>query len=432
MTEFEVQPTRVLVPRLTGYGVQFNHHVFAKISREVGVTEQNVGQMESKVLLLRPQFVRIFFHHSAFADEDRMSSFQRAVELAERANATINITWQGGKATPERNMARFAEVLAGLANDPGGANVKWVTVSNEVNRTKITPAENEAMYRMLDRHLRQAGVREHLRFMGGDLTQEHQERWFTHMGTHMQDILDAYSVHIYWDYRQTQKFADRLDEVRRIVAGLPQPGRKPLFVTEFGVRGIKDTGLPIPGRHADGTPIGKTNVAGFQQAWFNVLAAQRGYPGTAKWDCYFGKYDKGIQAHYAIGRPQDGWPLFPAFSALRLFAAATEPDWHVVDVKHDGPPTTKQLAAYTDANGQRTVIGLDTRGAQLNGTSSEQVGYDIGGLPPNKRFQLVVWNRNGHGHNTLGAPVTTSSAGVAHVVAPLHSVFALTTKQVSV
>jgi hypothetical protein len=40
----------------------------------------------------------------------------------------------------------------------------------------------------------------------------------------MSDLLDAYSIHVFWDYWDTQKLVDRLTEVRAIVDALPESG----------------------------------------------------------------------------------------------------------------------------------------------------------------------------------------------------------------
>ena len=99
--------------------------------------------------------------------------------------ATINVTWQsGGVAQPDQSMRRFADVLAYLTRSRGLTNLSWATVQNEPNSTKITPAQNGAMYRALDRHLTAAGAREQIRFMGGDLVQTNQRAWFQYMATH--------------------------------------------------------------------------------------------------------------------------------------------------------------------------------------------------------------------------------------------------------
>jgi len=91
-----LQPAQVLVPSLAGYGAQLNQNVYAPISREIGVTDQNLPDMEAKVVGLQPQLVRIFFNRNAYGDADLMQSFVRTVELAQRAGSIVNVTYAGG------------------------------------------------------------------------------------------------------------------------------------------------------------------------------------------------------------------------------------------------------------------------------------------------------------------------------------------------
>jgi hypothetical protein len=428
--ELEVS-SRAVVPSSTGSGAQFNQHVYAAIS---GVPQGRFAEVERKVIRLRPQFVRIFYNdRQETAARDQLESFILVAELAQRAGATINVTWQSGGVTrPDQSMGRFADVLAYLARSRDLAGLRWATVQNEPNSTKITPAQNAAMYRSLDRHLMAAGVREQIRFMGGDLVQTNQRVWFRYMASHVADLLDAYSVHIYWDYWDTAKFPRRLAEVQSIVAGLPASGRKPMFVTEYGVRGRRGTKAPAPGTHADGTPLAQTSIAAFQHAWFQIVATQLGYVGTVKWDCYAGKYDRGTQAFSVIGPWRNRWPLYPTYHVLRLVTETTEPGWKVVTVERRGPSArTKQLTAFTGPEHELTILGLDAAGGTLNGVSPIEVTYTIGGLPAGATFTFVVWNRSGGGQNEVVGTIAADETGIATVAVPLHAVFALTTKPVS-
>ena len=94
-------------------------------------------------------------------------------------------------------------------------------------------------------------------------------------------------MHIFWDYWDADKLQDRLSGVRDVWDQEPADGRKPLYVTEYGVRGIKTfngVAQVDPGVWADGTPITQTNVNAFQHAWFDILSSRLGYLGTVKWD----------------------------------------------------------------------------------------------------------------------------------------------------
>jgi hypothetical protein len=426
ITDFALVPSSVLTPSFAGFGGQMNQHVYAQISQAAGVPPNPV-ELEDAVVGLQPQLVRIFFNNSEFTLPDRMDSFVRTAVLAQRAGATINVTWQGGS-FPEATAQKFTDVLADLIRNRGVDNLRWVTIQNEPNSTSITPEQNEQMYRLLDRDLVAAGLRDHIRFMGGDLVQNNQRAWFQYMADHMSDIVDAYSIHVFWDYWDTPKLQQRLTEVRAIVDSLPAAGRKPLYVTEYAVRGIRNYGgatLPEPGVFADGTPMRKANVNGFQHLWFDVLATKLGYRGTVKWDSYFAKYDNGTQAFYMINGPDEAWSRNPVYWATRLLTQTVRRGWRVVGV--DGAVGTKLVTAFTGAAGEVTVIGLDTSGATLNGVSPTQVTYSVAGLPALAQMHLFVWNRVGDGAVSDAGVVTTDGAGAATVTIPLHAVFALTT-----
>jgi hypothetical protein len=434
VTEFRVVSSSVLVPSFAGYGGQFNHHVYAAISRSVGVTDENVAEMERKMRELHPQFSRIFFTPAAFNDPDRMQSFHRAVRFAQSTGTTINITWQGGTFTvASGNVQKFADVLIDLVRNRGITRFRWLTIQNEPNRTRITPTQYEGFYRALDPYIQ--SIRGQVRYMGGDLVRgpdvgpPNQQLWFDYLATHMSDILDAYSIHVFWDYWDTVKLQERLIEVRKIVDNLPEAARKPLYVAEYGVRGVRRVeGERVfePGVWEDGTWITETNVSAFQHAWFDVLAARLGYMGTSKWDSYFGKYDNATQIFYMIGSPERGWPLHPLYHFIRLMTTTVKREWQIVGVD-SVPDTSRLLAAYVGKKGQRTVVGLDTAGAQLNTVSPTSVPYSIGGLPPSTKLSLAIWNEAGNGLAGPTKIVSTDAVGVVNITVPLHAVFVLTT-----
>lgn len=431
-TEFKVQESATLAQSFAGYGGQFNHHEYAAISRSVGVTDDNAKDMERKMRELQPQFSRIFFNQTAFSDPDRMQSFVRTVQLAQSTGTTINVTWQGGTlSVANGTIPKFAAVLIDLVRNRGVTNLRWLTLQNEPNRTRITMAQYEAQYRALDPYIQ--SIRGQVKYMGGDLVRApdvgppNQQAWFQYMATNMADIIGAYSIHVFWDYFDTQKLVDRLSEVRAIVAALPPAGRKPLYVSEYGVRGLRTfNGAPAgdPGVWEDGMPMAQTNVNAFQHAWFDILAARLGYVGTSKWDSYFGKYDNGSQAYYMIGSPADGWPLYPIYNSVRLLTSTVKQGSRTIDVD-SVPNTSRLLAAFAGKAGEHTVLGLDTAGAQLNTVSPTIVAYTIGGLPPSRSFALTIWNEAGDGLVGAPQPAATDAAGVVTVSVPQHAVFAL-------
>ena len=455
MAEFTLTDAAI-VPNLTGCGVQLNQHVFAKIT---GAPVGSFPDLEEKVRRLAPQFIRVFFNDGqgdggAGRAPARKESFLRTARLARDTGATINLTWQGGKLKTDddrkASIAQFADVLEHLVTREGLDKLRWVTIQNEPNTREkknkktgktpekiVTPERLDDMYEKLDRRLREKGLRQQIRFMVGDLIREspdNQQLWFEHMDRSLAGLMDAYSVHIYWNYFNVSKFEERLTEVRRFIAALPNTKTKPVFVTEYGVRGHNRP--PNPGIFKDGTaegqPLSKTNVAAFQQAWFLIRSMQLGYAGTVKWDCQHGRYDSTYNhRHYVIGPPTaEGWPLYPMYHLLRLVSLTTEPGWRVVKLKQTPETTTKKLVAVKGPGSALTILGLDSRGALDNSDSGKSVNYTIDVLRPNARFTLALWNRAGGGQLS-SEQLSANAEGVAKVTAPRHAVFALTTKSVS-
>jgi len=425
VSDVAVDPTSIIAPSLVGYGSQFNHSLF--LSRLNTLAPTDGASLQQKVTALGPRIVRIFFPVQALTDWQRLGSFQQVVRMAQAAGATIEVTWSGGYANIDSNMSRFARALAVLV-DSGVTNLRWVSLLNEPNSDAWDPPvpldTYERMYRTLDVALRGQGIRDQVHLMGGDLVQTNQTVWLTYMAQHMSDVLDAYSIHIYWDYWDTAKLESRLNEVKAIDLAT---GPRPIYITEFGVRGIRNAfGVTAdqPGIWGDlATPMAETNVSAFQLAWFNILASRLGYPATISWDAFNAKYDNGTQDFSCIG-PAPDFQLRPCYWLLRLFTETTEPGWRVVGVPGDSG--TRLVTAYAGPYGEFTVIGLDRAGGQRNDASGPLVSYSIGGLPPQTTFRLVLWNVDGGGELSNSPSVTTDALGVATFAVPQHAVFALT------
>lgn len=460
---------KVLVKGFEGYGAQLNQNVFAKITRDLGVTDAHLQELPRHVRRLAPRFVRIFFdprarHGQIPSSDDLMQSFKKTVELAQSAASSINITWTGGGAgDPSGTMKSFADVLADLVANHRATKLRWVTIMNEPNSTKISLHDYTALYQALHDELETRGLAGQIRLMGGDLVQTHQEEWCHHLET-MFDLVEAWSIHVYWKYDALgpgarTKLVKRLTDVHRIWNGCNAGQRKPLYVTEYGVQGTwkvqqevaQPDGTkkkkwvivqPEPGTYKpqgpnlNGPRVVDQNINAFQHAWFNLLAANLGYRGLVKWDAYFGKYDLQPEPHpqeYGmIGKPNDsGWLLRQSYYLTRLFTQTVKPGWNVREVAHG--PGSQIVAAYSaPSGGGLTLIGLDTAGASLNQAVSDQRSYHFSKLPGNKSLDLLYWNRHGRGLLTSAGKVRTDRAGNLTVEAPLNSVFAVTTVAVDV
>ena len=474
VTEHELVRTNVLVDALGGYGAQFNNHVYAPITPWPADT--GYGDFEKKAKDLHPHIVRIFYNdnwdgnrNGLFPDwQKNYASFVKVVRLAQEAGATIDISFQNlanAKSTPLPDMAKFADVLEDLVRNHGLTNVLWAEVGNEPNSGTVTLAEYETLVRALDAELVARGLRNHIRLMGPGLVENNANParthyvWMQWIAANMGDLFDAWGQHVYWAYNDTGRLEYRLRDVWHLHNEvLPPEQRKPTYMMEYGIRGVPTCGTKpsIVNTYYAGDPacpeIWRTNIGAFQQLWFAIGSAQLGYTGAAKWDAYWGVYDRTLippQVYWTVGPASEGSPLTPSYHALSLLFHTTVPGWRVVRVGpwdesdwgvstygvegHSSKDTPeKELAAYTGGNGELTILGLDTNGRALNGPSAEPASpYSLGGLPANAELRLLVWNAAGDGTNSDAGKVRTDAAGVARFQVPLHAAFSLTNLPVS-
>ncbi len=452
-------------------GTQFNQNLYTtqivdvhgQVFPGTNVPASSLPDLQRKLVSLRPQFVRLFFDaQQAGAKPGTQDSFVQTAQLAQSVGATINITL--ASIAPyidddETGMKAFAAVLKDLAVTHHVTNVRWVTLQNEPNTplkdgappSRINPPRVNEMYRQLDKALTTNGLRPQIRFMGGDLLEgalpvpanpvlpqsfnaptsdwnayTDEAYWLTWMKEHMSDILDAYSMHIYWDVVEEMpphpiKFQARLQSM----AG----AGKPIYVTEYGVRGKRPEEEDGPGTFTDGKPLETLNVTAFQHAWFQIEAARLKCAGTIKWDCFYGIYDRDPQSYYVLNAPENNiWAAYPTYHLLWLFMNTTEPTWLTSSVA-GVEPEWAALAEFRGPATELTVIGLDTRWATRNDNSEVPSTYEIPtGLVEGTQLSLVVWNHNGGGALTHQPVIKVSAHGIATVDVPQHAVFALTNK----
>jgi hypothetical protein len=482
ITEHELAaPYRVVFPSLIGYGAQFNNHLYAPIT-SVRIPAGEYPDVEAKVKALQPELVRIFYNDNWEENQDNThpewrdnyASFVKVVQLAQETGATIDIGYQnlGNLVTRKPPflvtdmMSRFAGALEDLVKNYGLTNVRWVEVANEPNSGIVTLEQYKALCQALRAELVARGLAGQIHIMGGGLVENggstprgHYE-WMKWIGANMGDLVDAYAEHVYWNYYDSGRLEYRLRDTAHLMNEvLPADQRKPTYMMEYGVRGVANCGSKVTfnNLYYAGDPecpeIWRTNIAGFQQLWFNIASAQLGVAGTSKWDAYWAVYDRNSlnqQVYWMTGPASENFTLTPTYHAMSLLFHVVEPGWQILGVEpwdesdwsvpaygaslgnttNDQPE--KELTAYAGPNGELTVVGLDTRGKDLNAASPAPPSqYSIGGLPPRTTFTLADWNATGDGTDTIEGPVTTNAAGVARFEVPLQAAFALTTVPVS-
>lgn len=475
-----LRPDVVLAPSFAGFGAQYNQNVFADVSKQDGVTEQNVGALEAKLDRLQPRYVRIFFDSGASADE--RASFVRTVSMAQRTGATINVTyWHGPYQDPSAQMKAFAQAIHGLFTKSGPPSSLDVTIQNEVNTTPCVTQELYAqLYVALDGELRSVGDRAKVRFIGGDLLRggisddspaafsarldrckkecgwttsacadksqsnaTTQEAWLNDFATRavvgvpgasvLGDMFDGYSAHVYWDYWDRTKMVTRLDGIRAAVDALPARLRKPIYVTELGARGdvsaVTSPGLFSAEHRATdadgyaflaspGYPMADTYVEAFQTARFFVEALKRGVVAAARWDAYDAHYHPDAGGNFSIlKQASTGWAATPSYGVLQLVGESSLRGWSIVGV--DGDAREGLIAAgLASGGGGRTIYVVDDTSAPQKLT--------LKGLPKSTAVRVLEWSRS-EGTSRRARTEKTNATGSIVVTVPLHSIVAVTT-----
>jgi hypothetical protein len=475
-------PAHVLFPSLLGYGAQYNNHLYAPITAS-RMPPEEYPDVESKVKALQPQLVRIFYNDNWEENQDGMhpewrdnyASFVKVVELAQESGATIDIGYQNLGNLVSRKppflitdmMSRFADAIADLVKNHGLTNVRWAEVANEPNAGIVSLDQYKALCQALKDDLVARGLGDQVHIMGGGLlenagnpSRDHYS-WMSWIAANMGDLVDGYAEHVYWQYNDSGRLEYRLRDINHVMTqALPPEQQKPVYMMEYGIRGDAKCGTKPTfkdlyyGADPNCTEIWRTNIAGFQQLWFDIDAAQLGVAGTSKWDAYWAVYDRNSlnqQVYWMTGPASENFGLTPTYHAMSLLFHATVPGWRIIQVDpwqdddwklpdseyrkeghsaHDQPE--QELVAYAGPNGELTVVGLDTHGKDLNTASTDPpASYSIGGLPPNASFNLALWNATGDGTDSVAGTVTTNDAGVARFEVPLQAAFALTTVPVS-
>jgi hypothetical protein len=466
-------PTQNIHP-LKGFGAQFNTNLFTTDGQDPEITAAQLQKLRTRIAELKPGHSRIFIRKTVRApsaagkpEHPEFRALMRTIELAQQTGANVNLTWWQGPYASEKGLAqikwprtakgdakwpkelkdgpgaltaprilmeRFADVIE-RAHAAGNTCVTHVTIQNEVNEARVDiakqkrPALSMRLYELLYRHLDRAlearrdpknsarTLRECVDLVGGDLVEQgnsHQNAWLRYMARNMADVLDGYSIHVYWD--PTREFPSKpLRRLRELDVTVKALGiKKPIYVTEYGVK--------MPGARPDPGMVGQEPVerrvdTALQHAWFNAVAPQYGCVGFAKWVLY--RTDK--QAEFGqwgmIDAPGAGFTRFPTYFVTLLFSRLTDPDWKAAGL---GIGTAGKLAAskFRGPDGSESVVVVNPL------PQSRQVR--VQGLGA-KSYFAGVWNRDGKGE-LHGLDRVDARTGSATLDVPRSGLVALSTR----
>ena len=205
------------------------------------------------------------------------------------------------------------------------------------------------------------------------------------MQQHMKDVLNGYSIHVYWTNGNYARFEQRLERLLEFRI------EKPVYVTEYAVRGTdfgKDERLFQMGS------VRRANVedsceSAFQHAWFNALAPHYGVVGFAKWACW--RIDEGTAEPAGKRRPERDSGMLcgigkafaptPNYDVTLLFNRLVGRNWKAAQLA----VTADTLAStFTGPGGQHSLVVLN-RGRETNDVRVDR-------LEPGLQYRAAGWN----------------------------------------
>ncbi len=331
----------VLCSEFLGFGTEFNPFIHT-YTNEAFVQEADMETLESLVEELRPQLVRIFIYLNWWrnGEKDMLSSLERTLQLAKQVGADVHLTVSGGWSAPlyvesswGTTALETAIALHSLVTEKGFTNIKYINIGNEPNTTQQGPEAHVGLHLALDKALRNFGLREQIKIMAGDITAAGRDAWLPYLGENLGNVLDSYSVHIYWNYwDSTKDYIPKLSGIRDIIS---PSARKPVLVMEFGNRGKRgpdssgDPGIDLEEVHMSDSPI-----AAFELSMFMLQALKHGMSGMSKWEAWDGYYKdmKRFIHHGLVGISDGQWKPKPSYELYMLFTRSTRRGWEVRDV----------------------------------------------------------------------------------------------------
>ena len=408
-----LHPDQQVCKDFVGFGAQFSPFITApNLNQPVG----DITDLERKLIALAPQHVRIFVLTDWWgeADEANKNSFIRTVQIAQKAGASVNVTlWYGWRKHPQESAEQMARILADLIRDRKLDCVRYVTLQNEVNNTAITMQQYDHFYRYFDAQLRQFGLRDQIKIVAGDLLGMNQEAWLRNLSEELGDICDGYSFHTYWEFDNTDHLVHRIDEFGDLMKRIPPPGStKPLYMTEFGVRGRgwKTRG---PGTDDHGNPIAQTSMQAEQIGWMMMHAVNHGIVATVQWEAYDVYYDHPMHCGL-LGEPGEGFPIRPSYKVQQLFTHATAPGWQAVLC--DGETADQTTLAMRGPKDEWSVF--------VQNRSEKPESITITALPQEISFRQIEWTAADKLNLTDRGETKSTAIGQLQATLPPHSITA--------
>lgn len=351
-----LQRDRVLCKSLMGFGAQGDFLLTLPPNVHHGVGEADIQRVLHRVAEMRPHIIRTFFHYGWWEpvegkptpDSPEMRDYIRWVRFLKGIGTEVLLTpwgdcfayppWMGAGQSRlpapgkrEAMVRSLVDLIAYLRRDQHLTNVRYVALMNEPANDwtrEPPPAEFVRLNRLLDRMLREKGLRKEVRLLGVDDccgSPTVATEWYRDVVGAGVEYADAISVHTY-DHEYVPALAPWMEDRFRILRAASPKRRLPILITEFGYGGETYQ------NHENGK-----YEYGLFLADFAITALREGASGALMWclmDTYYGdqKQEYGLWRH-----GEEGWKPRPGYYAWSLVTRYTRPGSRVLGVSVTPP-----------------------------------------------------------------------------------------------
>jgi hypothetical protein len=373
-----LRPRRTVCEEFFGFGAQGDYFLTRSCNTRRGVDDRDRQQVLDRVAAMRPAIVRTFFDYQWWEPEEgrqtpageAMQDYVGWVRFLQGIGASVILCpWGDYFAYPawmrdgEQRLPRpeqreamvrsLVDLVAHLRRVERLDNVRSLCLMNEPDNAgpvRPTPLDEYVrLNRLLDRQLRERGLRDEVFLLGLDECQSGPldvSDWFRGNLAREVRCYDGLSVHTY-RHRYTPGLVPWFGERRKALRAAEKEGRRrPILITESGYGG--------------GTfdnPENGTYEYGLWMADFAVTALREGAAAVLTWCLFDTYYTDTLAQHWGLWQYKDrAWEPRPGFYAWSLLTRYTQAGSRVMraDVRPNAP--SLKAVALASPQGALTVL----------------------------------------------------------------------------
>lgn len=353
-TGIEVAPNQGL-GRIEGFGAEVDPWLFNQENRSKGVGEEDIKLVSSRIKDMGLSLARVFIWWKAWNpsgdlktfewDSDEMVSLYKTLTMLQERGASVIVCgteWQQKPYDHPKEAARaMATLMEHLLIAKRFSCIKYWTLSNEPYnhwyRNHYSFASYVKIHRDVVSHFIRLGIRGRIRIVGAD--EGSNLTWFQNVARELHDIVDAYSIHIYFRKEEVGYLAGIVQERRSALLRLdPQAQAKPLLITELGVIDQHTTD------HRN--KYMQTFDCALRVAWLATDALNLGINGCSVWTLSKIYYPGFSFMDYGLWEYKDtGWKIRPVFHTFSLFTRFCPPGAQILKTSTQDPKGALRAAS---------------------------------------------------------------------------------------